>query len=78
MSTEKPPVVVEVVCSDRLSQGSTVTDTVEVERDLWDGMTPAERFAYCDELANEEAYNRFSWGWHIYDQADMASTEEKA
>lgn len=68
----------EIVCSDRSASGSTETEEVEIERDQWDRMSPAERNAHCEQIADETAYNRFSWGWHIHDPADMASTEEKS
>ncbi len=75
MTMQRPPVVVEISCGDRATQGSTEVDQVEVDRDLWEGMSPAQRSAYCDSLAEDMATNRFSWGWNISDPADMTSTE---
>lgn len=72
----RPPVRIEIVCSDRSASGSTQTEIFEIPRAEWDAMSPAERRKTCDNVADETAYNRFSWGWNISEPADYASTEE--
>jgi len=70
----RPPVVVQVHLNWPGAGGHS-EDSYEIPRDQWDRMTPAERGAYCDGLAEEEADNKFSWGWDIADPADYAATE---
>lgn len=74
-SDPRPPVVVEVNLSWP-GVGGQENSTYEVARDEWDAMTPAARLALCEAYADEDAYNRFSWGWHIADPDDYAATEE--
>jgi hypothetical protein len=71
----RPPVIVEYSLSWPGVDGSE-SDTVEIPRDEWDAMTPAQRVAECEQIANEAAYNRFSWGWNIEDADDYAATGE--
>lgn len=74
-SNPRPPVVVEYNLSWP-GVGGSESDTVEIPRDEWDAMTPAARTAYCEQIAEDAAANRFSWGWHIEDPDDYAATEE--
>ena len=68
------PVIVTINSSCDHASG-TARDDIEIDREEWDEMTPAERVAYLDESADTLAMNRFSWGWHIADADDMAATE---
>lgn len=70
----RPPVLVEVNVSWPGWDGSH-SETVEVARDEWEAMTWYERTQYCDDRAEEIATEMVGWGWHICDQADLASTE---
>jgi hypothetical protein len=74
-SDPRPAVIVEYNLTWP-GAGGHEDDTVEIPRDEWEAMTPAERTRRCEEIAVEAANNRFSWGWHIADQADYDSTEE--
>lgn len=74
-SQPRPPVVVEYNLSWP-GVGGSESDTVEIPRDEWDAMSPAARLQLCESIADEAAYNRFAWGWHIADPDDYASTEE--
>jgi hypothetical protein len=71
----RPPVIVEVNLSWP-GVGGHEDNVYEIPRGEWDEMTPAERVAYCEELAVEDANNRFSWGWNIADPDDYEATEE--
>lgn len=69
------PVRVTVSTEDRRNAGGSETETIEIARAEWDAMTPADRSALCAQIADEEASNRFSWGWNIDDPDDYAQTE---
>jgi len=71
----RQPVVVEYALSWP-GVGGREVGTVEVPRDEWDAMTPADRTAYCEQIALHAADNLFSWGWNIEDSDDYASTVE--
>jgi hypothetical protein len=75
-SNPRPPVLVEVNVSWPGWDGSR-DETYEVDRDKWDAMTPAERIAYCDDLALTEAASLVGWGWHIQNPDDYAAIEEQ-
>jgi len=74
-SNLRPPVLVEVNVSWPGLDGNH-DETIEIDRDKWDAMTPAERTAHCEGLAAETARDLVSWGWHIYNAEDYAATEE--
>jgi hypothetical protein len=48
---------------------------IEVDRALWDSLTPQQRSEYAAEVATDELNNAGGYGWHIEDPDDMASTE---
>lgn len=72
----RPPVVVEysINWSDK---DASEHGTFEIPRDEWDAMTPAERTAKCEQLAEEIVTNAVGWGWSIPDPDDWAATEEQ-
>lgn len=52
------------------------TETVEIDRAEWDAMTPADRRAMCDDLAEAAMQNAGGYGWHIADPSDEAATAD--
>lgn len=70
----RPPVVVSLHVE---GFGEGRDETVEIERDKWDAMTPTERSELLDRYLEEFAANYVTSGWHIDDPADYtAATEE--
>lgn len=72
MTTTPPPVVATLNVE---GFGHHDTATVEITRDEWDTLTPAQRVALLDEMAGEHAAFSVGWGWHIDDPTDLAATE---
>lgn len=71
----RPPVVIELYVE---AFGGSADDTVEVDRDEWESMTPDQRVSYADGCAQDHIANSVSGGWHIYNPDDMASTDTSA
>lgn len=51
--------------------GQSESETLEVDRDEWDALTPAERLVLVDSAAADFAANYVGWGWYIADPGDM-------
>jgi hypothetical protein len=66
----KGPVVVVLNCEARESQ-----ETITVDRDKWDAMTPAQRRARLDADLDAHVADAGGYGWHIDDPDDYAATE---
>ncbi|ATO14659.1 hypothetical protein CO540_13160 [Micromonospora sp. WMMA2032] len=75
MSTEQPPVRIRLYVSTNWV-GADDEEYIEIPRDEWDDMTPAERRAYLDEEANTFMANCVEYGWIIPDDNDRAATED--
>lgn len=74
-SNPRPPVVVEYSISWS-GVGASEIGTFEIDRDEWDAMSPAERLEEARIGAQGIVENTVTWGWHIEDPDDYASTEE--
>lgn len=72
---QKPPVRVRLYLSTNWV-GADAEEYIEIHRDEWDEMTPAERRSYCDESAADFMANLVEYGWTISDDADEAATED--
>jgi hypothetical protein len=68
----RPPVVIALHVE---AFGGSENETFEIDRNEWDAMTPDERRETAQQAADDMAANYVSWGWHIYDEADYASTD---
>ncbi len=51
--------------------GEHVTESHEIDRTEWDGMTPGERAELLDDMAAVHAGNYLAWGWSLADPDDM-------
>ena len=71
MSEKRPPVIVSLNVE---GFSSSATDTYEIDRDEWDGMSRKERAAMLDDAALSFANDHVSWGWHIANPDDEAAT----
>lgn len=69
--TRRKPVLVQLHVE---AFGGEADETVEIGRDDWDGMTPAERSALLLEMTETHLANHASAGWHIEDPGDYAQT----
>jgi hypothetical protein len=74
-SDPRPPVEVSYTISWPGLDGNE-TDTFEIPRAEWDALTPAERTARIEDCVQARFVDLCGWGWHIYDKADYAATEE--
>lgn len=72
--SKRPPVIVALHVE---AFGEGRDDTVAVDRDQWEAMTPAERVKLLEDHAEEFAVNYVGWGWHIEDSADYAAATEE-
>jgi len=70
---QRPPVVIKMHVE---GFGDSRDETLVIDRSEWDSMTPDRRVKVAEDCANEFAANYVSWGWHIDDPLDYASTEE--
>lgn len=52
------------------------TEEHEIDRDRWNRMTPAERRAELDSIAEEVMTSAGGYGWALADQDDEADTED--
>jgi hypothetical protein len=67
---DRPPVVVNLKVE---YSGGHEQEVIEIPRDEWDAMTPAQRLADVEERAANHAYNYVGWGWHIDNTGDYDS-----
>lgn len=70
ISDGRPPVMIEMHVE---AFADSRDETLEVDRDEWDAMTPAQREALAQQAVDEFAANYVSWGWHIFDPDDYAA-----
>jgi hypothetical protein len=68
MSTEPVYVTIRV-------EANPTTETVEIDRAEWDAMTPADRRALLDDMAEIAMQNAGGFGWGIDDPADAAADD---
>lgn len=52
------------------------TENHEIDRDRWNRMTPAERRAELDAIAEATLNNAGGYGWALEDPDDEADTED--
>lgn len=69
-SENRPPVVIDLHVE---GFGDSRDDTLEVDRDEWDAMTPKQREELAVRAAEDFAANYVGWGWHIVDADDYAA-----
>jgi hypothetical protein len=65
MAENRGPVVVTLSCEANPSQ-----ESVEIDRDEWEAMTPAQRLRECDEMLTDHVTNAGGSGWWIDDPDD--------
>lgn len=71
--SDKGPVIVTLNC-----EANPSTDTVEIDRAEWEAMTPAERYAYVTNAADEHINSSGGYGWYIADPDDEAMMGDAA
>lgn len=69
-SRNRPPVVIDLHVE---AFGDSRDETIEIDRDEWDTMTPEKRAEMAREAAGEFAANYAAWGWNIADPDDYAA-----
>lgn len=69
MSTEPVRVTINV-------EARPTTETVEIDRAEWDAMTPADRRALLDDMAEAAMQNAGGYGWGIDNPDDEAATQD--
>lgn len=72
----RPPVIVDYNISWPGLDGQE-NDTIKIPREKWDAMTPTERTAWIEDAVQARFADLCGYGWHIYNPADFAATEEK-
>lgn len=71
----RPPVEISYTISWP-GVGGEETDTFQIPRAEWDMMSPTERTAWIEDAVQSRFADLCGWGWHIYNEADYAGTEE--
>lgn len=74
MTENKDPVRVQLYVHTGLV-GAEHHDEIEIPRDEWNEMTPAERRKQLDDEAQTLLWNHIDYGWSIDDADDNAATE---
>lgn len=68
MAQNKGPVIVTLTC-----EANPSTDTQEIDRAEWAAITPGERLALIQDLADTHVANAGGYGWYIDDSDDEAA-----
>lgn len=67
---KRPPVVLDMHVE---GFADSRDETLEIDRDEWDAMTPEQRVALADRAAEDFAVNYVGWGWNIANPVDYAA-----
>lgn len=74
MSDSSEPVKVRLYVATGFV-GGTHEDTITIDREEWDEMSPAERFAMLNEESNTFLHNHIEAGWTILSGADESEVD---
>ncbi len=72
MTNRRPVVIIDLHVE---AFGGEADETLGVDRDLRESMTPQERSDYASRAVDDMMANHVAAGWHITDPDDLASTE---
>ena len=75
MSQNSEPVRIHLYVDTGLANASH-EDDIEIPRNEWNAMTPAERRDLLDDNAEILMSNHIEYGWQIEDEDDHAATED--
>lgn len=73
MAQNDKPVIVTLSC-----EAAPSTETEEIDRAEWDALTPGQRLALLETLADTHVANAGGYGWGIDDPADEAMVGDRA